>query len=182
MARANGIDDKWWTVRYTPRRAKSIWSQKNVGTIARLIEDGRMRPAGLAAVEAAKADGRWDRAYSGPASIAVPEDLKSALAAEPAADAFWKSLTKSDRYATLHRLETSSDAVREKKLAAFVQMLASGQRPGAPPAMSKTKPKAKKGSAKKTQEAPTGSPSSAQGDAKQPTRRVGLRQRKPQNS
>jgi uncharacterized protein YdeI (YjbR/CyaY-like superfamily) len=56
--RANSIDDTWWMVRYTPRRAKSVWSQKNVDTISRLIEDGRMRPAGLAAVEAAKTDGR----------------------------------------------------------------------------------------------------------------------------
>lgn len=79
--RANALDDKWWTVRYTPRRARSIWSQKNVGTVARLIEDGRMRPAGLAAVEAAKADGRWDRAYAGPANVTTPDDFTIALAA-----------------------------------------------------------------------------------------------------
>jgi uncharacterized protein YdeI (YjbR/CyaY-like superfamily) len=68
-SRANSIDDTWWTVRYTPRRAKSLCSQKNLSTTSPLIEDVQMRPAGLAAVEAAEADGRWDRAYAGPATI-----------------------------------------------------------------------------------------------------------------
>lgn len=129
--RSNTIDEQWWMIRFTPRRAKSIWSQKNVGTVARLIEEGRMRPAGLAAVEAAKADGRWDRAYAGPASITVPSELKAALAKSPAANAYWESLKKSERYGTLHRIQTASDAVRAKTIAAMVEMLASGQHPGA---------------------------------------------------
>jgi uncharacterized protein YdeI (YjbR/CyaY-like superfamily) len=128
--RANSIDDTWWTVRYTPRRAKSIWSQKNVGTIPRLIEDGRMRPAGLAAAASAKADGRWDRAYAGSATIAVPEDLKTALAKVPSAKALWESLNKSERYTALWKIETASVTARAKRVEAVVQMLAASQRPG----------------------------------------------------
>ncbi|KAI4705355.1 hypothetical protein J4E81_000237 [Alternaria sp. BMP 2799] len=107
--RANACDETWWTVRYTPRRANSMWSQKNVGTVARLIETGRMRPAGLAAVDAAKADGRWDRAYAGSATIVVPEDLKIALAQVPAAEAQWESMNKGDRYTALLKVETAID-------------------------------------------------------------------------
>ena len=172
--RANSIDENWWTVRYTPRRTKSIWSQKNVGTVARLIEEGRMRPAGLAAVEAAKLDGRWERAYAGPATIAVPDDLKAALAEEPAADAFWKSLNKSDRYATLHRLETASKTARANRLAAMVQMLATGQQPGA--TKTKANPKRNDG-IKKASTKTDGTARDAQIGEQRHSRRAGLRQR-----
>ncbi|KAF2826858.1 hypothetical protein CC86DRAFT_291943 [Ophiobolus disseminans] len=128
--RANGIDDKWWTVRYTPRRAKSIWSQKNVGTVAGLIEEGRMRPAGLAAIEAAKADGRWDRAYAGPATMVTPADFTEALATEPSAKAYFESLNKTQRYQVLIPLATISDKNRAKKIQALAQSLAVGARPG----------------------------------------------------
>jgi uncharacterized protein YdeI (YjbR/CyaY-like superfamily) len=128
--RANSIDNVWWKVRYTPRRAKSIWSQKNVGTVARLIEESRMRPAGLAAVDAAKADGRWDRAYAGPATIAVPEDLKIALAKVPAAKTVWDSMNKSERYPVLLKIETGAQTGRPKRIDAVVQTLATGRRPG----------------------------------------------------
>jgi uncharacterized protein YdeI (YjbR/CyaY-like superfamily) len=130
--RANGIDDKWWTVRFTPRRAKSIWSQKNVNTIARLVEQGRMRPAGVAAVELAKADGRWERAYAGPATITVPDDLTAALAANPTAAAFFEGMNKSDRYAVLWRVQTASPTNRANRIEALVQLLEAGKRPGAP--------------------------------------------------
>jgi hypothetical protein len=107
-----------------------MWSQKNVGTVARLIEAGRMRPAGLAAVDAAKADGRWDRAYAGPATILVPEDLKNALARVPAAEAHWESMPKSDRYTALLRVETGTKTGRSKRIEAIVRMLATGRHPG----------------------------------------------------
>jgi uncharacterized protein YdeI (YjbR/CyaY-like superfamily) len=127
--RANRVDDDWFTVRYTPRRAKSVWSKKNVETVARLVADGRMRPAGLAAVEAAQADGRWDRAYAGPATITVPDDLAAALAAEPAAAAFFAGLDKTNRYAVLWRVHTASTPqTRANRIAACVQMLAEGRR------------------------------------------------------
>jgi uncharacterized protein YdeI (YjbR/CyaY-like superfamily) len=126
--RGNRVDDDWFTVRYTPRRPRSVWSQKNVDTVARLIAEGRMRPAGLAAVQAAQADGRWDRAYAGAATITVPDDLAAALAAEPAAAAFFAELDRTNRYAVLWRVQTASTPqTRAKRIAACVQVLAEGR-------------------------------------------------------
>ena len=123
--RGNRVDDVWFTVRYTPRRRKSVWSQKNVETVARLIAEERMRPAGLAHVEAARADGRWDRAYAGSATITVPDDLAAALAAEPAAEAFFGTLDKTNRYAVLWRVHTAATPqTRARRIAACVQQLA----------------------------------------------------------
>jgi uncharacterized protein YdeI (YjbR/CyaY-like superfamily) len=127
--RGNRVDDDWFTVRYTPRRARSVWSRRNVETVTRLIAEGRMRPAGLAAVEAAQADGRWDRAYAGPATITVPDDLAAALAAEPAAEAFFAGLDRTNRYAVLWRVHTAgTPQTRAKRIAACVRMLAEGRR------------------------------------------------------
>jgi uncharacterized protein YdeI (YjbR/CyaY-like superfamily) len=127
--RANRLDDDFYLQRVTPRRAKSVWSKKNVDWVARLIAEGRMRPAGLAAVEAAQADGRWERAYAGPATITVPDDLALALAAEPAAQEAFDGLDGANRYAVLWRVHTaSSPATRTKRIAALVQMLAEGRR------------------------------------------------------
>jgi uncharacterized protein YdeI (YjbR/CyaY-like superfamily) len=126
--RANRVDDHHFTVRVTPRRAKSVWSKKNVDWVGRLIEAGRMRPAGLAAVEAAKADGRWDRAYAGPASITVPDDLTAALAAHPGATEFFEQLDSANRYAVLWRVHTAaSPQTRAKRIATLAQMLAEGR-------------------------------------------------------
>lgn len=125
----NALDDDWWLVRYTPRRPKSLWSKKNVATISRLTEEGRMRPAGIAAVEAAKADGRWQRAYAGPATIEVPDDLTAALVAQPAAAAFFDGLNKTDRYSVLWRVETASPRGRGKRIESLVGMMADGKKP-----------------------------------------------------
>ena len=115
----------------TPRKLGAVpWTgPENVQTVARLIADGRMRPAGLAAVEAAQADGRWDRAYAGPATITVPDDLAAALTAEPAAEAAFAALAQADRYAVLWRVHTAVSAqTRAKRIAAAVQQLAGGRR------------------------------------------------------
>ena len=126
--RGNRVDDDWFTVRYTPRRARSVWSQKNVTTVGRLVAEGRMRPAGLAAVEAAQADGRWERAYAGSATITVPDDLAAALAAEPAAAEHFAGLDRTNRYAVLWRVQTAhTPQTRAKRIAALVQMLAEGR-------------------------------------------------------
>lgn len=127
--RANGLDKDWWLVRYTPRRTKSIWSQKNVDTVGRLLEQGRVRPAGLAAVDAAKADGRWQRAYAGPATMTVPDDFTIALAAVPAAATYFETLNKSGRYSVLWRIETASPSTRAKRIETLVQMLSEGKHP-----------------------------------------------------
>ncbi|SNR88995.1 YdeI/OmpD-associated family protein [Blastococcus mobilis] len=127
--RANRLDDRFYLQRITPRRPRSVWSQKNVATVERLIAEGRMRPAGLAAVEAARADGRWERAYAGPATITVPDDLTAALRAEPAARAAFDALDGTNRYAALWRVHTAgTPATRAKRIAALVQMLAEDRR------------------------------------------------------
>ena len=126
--RANRLDEHHFTTRVTPRRPKSVWSKKNVEWVGRLVESGRMRPAGLAAVEAAKADGRWDRAYAGPASITVPDDLTAALADHPGATEFFEALDSTNRYAVLWRVHTAaSPATRAKRIATLTQMLAEGR-------------------------------------------------------
>jgi uncharacterized protein YdeI (YjbR/CyaY-like superfamily) len=126
--RANRVDDTWYVQRITPRRARSIWSKKNVDTVERLIAEGRRRPAGQAAADAAKADGRWERAYSGPATITMPDDLAAALDAEPAARAAYDALDGQNRYAVLHRVHTAATpATRAKRIAAAVDMLREGR-------------------------------------------------------
>jgi uncharacterized protein YdeI (YjbR/CyaY-like superfamily) len=128
--RSNRLDDRWYLMRVTPRRPRSVWSQKNVAAVAELTAAGRMRPAGLAQVEAAQADGRWERAYAGPATITVPDDLAAALAADPAAQEAFAGLDGRNRYAVLHRVHTAATpATRARRIAALVTMLAEGRRP-----------------------------------------------------
>jgi uncharacterized protein YdeI (YjbR/CyaY-like superfamily) len=127
--RVHRFDDLHFLTRVTPRRPKSVWSKKNVDWVTDLIAAGRMRPAGLAAVEAAKADGRWERAYAGPATAAVPDDLLTALAASPDAQKAFEQLDGANRYAVLWRVYTAATpATRAKRIAACVQMLAEGRR------------------------------------------------------
>ena len=127
--RANRIDDQFYVQRMTPRRPRSVWSKKNVDAVEALTEAGRMRPAGLAAVEAARADGRWERAYAGSATITVPDDFAEALAAEPAAQREFGLLDGANRYAVLWRVHTAGNpALRAKRIAALVSMLAEGRR------------------------------------------------------
>ncbi|MGY1729543.1 YdeI family protein [Geodermatophilus sp. SYSU D01062] len=128
--RSNRLDDRFYLMRVTPRRPRSVWSQKNVAAVAELVAAGRMRPAGLAQVEAAQADGRWDRAYAGPATITVPDDLAAALAAEPAAQEAFAGLDGTNRYAVLWRVHTAATpATRAKRIATLVAMLAEGRTP-----------------------------------------------------
>jgi uncharacterized protein YdeI (YjbR/CyaY-like superfamily) len=127
--RINRYDEFFFLTRVTPRRAKSVWSKKNVEWVGELLAAGRMRPAGLAAVEAAQADGRWQRAYAGPATMTVPDDLVAALAAEPAAQREFEGLSGTNRYAVLWRVHTAATpAGRAKRIADCVQMLAEGRR------------------------------------------------------
>jgi uncharacterized protein YdeI (YjbR/CyaY-like superfamily) len=127
--RGQRLDDHYYLLRLTPRRPRSVWSQKNVATVERLTAAGRMRSAGLAAVEAAQADGRWERAYAGPATITVPDDLAAALAAEPAAAKEFDSLDGTNRYAVLWRVHTAPrPATRAKRIETIVAMLAEGRR------------------------------------------------------
>ncbi|MBM2619987.1 YdeI/OmpD-associated family protein [Actinoplanes sp. LDG1-06] len=111
--------------RLTPRRPRGAWSQRNVFHVARLEAEGRMLPAGRAAVEAAKADGRWAAAYAPPSEAEVPADLLAAIAADPAAQAMFDVLTKANRFALIYRLNAVKRAeTRERKISEFVAMLA----------------------------------------------------------
>ncbi len=122
------LDKLTYRQRFTPRRARSAWSKRNVGHIERLTSEGRMAPAGLAAVERAKTDGRWDMAYSGQAVIGVPADLAVALSAEPAAQAMFDILTSQNRYAVLLRIHNAKRSdTRARRIERFVAMLARGE-------------------------------------------------------
>ena len=123
QARKRDLETSW--IRFTPRRPRSSWSQRNVAHVARLEEQGRMRPSGRAAVEAAKADGRWAAAYAPPSEAQVPADLLAAIAADPAAQAMFDVLTSANRFALIHRLHALKRAqTRERKVGEFVAMLA----------------------------------------------------------
>jgi uncharacterized protein YdeI (YjbR/CyaY-like superfamily) len=117
-------------VRYTPRGARSIWSQRNVANFERLEAEGRVLPAGRAAADAAKADGRWAAAYAPPSEAVVPDDLLAAIAAVPAAQAMFDVLTKTNRYALIHRLgSVRRPETRARKIEEFVAMLARHESP-----------------------------------------------------
>jgi uncharacterized protein YdeI (YjbR/CyaY-like superfamily) len=114
--------------RFTPRRRGSQWSKRNVGIVAELIAAGRMMPSGQAEIDAAKADGRWESAYSGQASAAVPDDLAAALAANPDAAAMFAVLTGTNRYAVLYRVETAKrPETRARRIEQLVEMLGRGE-------------------------------------------------------
>lgn len=122
-------DEQTFLQKYTPRGKRSIWSKINVGNIARLEKEGRMKPAGLAAVEAAKADGRWEAAYPSFSATEVPEEFAAALAKEPKAKAFFETLTKTQRYAFIFRITTAKKTeTRNKRIADFVATLKRGEK------------------------------------------------------
>jgi uncharacterized protein YdeI (YjbR/CyaY-like superfamily) len=124
-----GGDEASWLQKFTRRGAKSVWSKINRDKALALIEAGAMRPAGLAEVERAKADGRWAQAYDPPSRATVPDDLEAALAKNARAAAFFRTLDARNRYAVLWRVQTAKKAeTRERRIAAFVAMLAKGEK------------------------------------------------------
>jgi uncharacterized protein YdeI (YjbR/CyaY-like superfamily) len=125
---ARSLDDAAYVQRFTPRRARSIWSKRNRDFATALVEAGRMQPAGLREVERAKADGRWEAAYAGPATAEIPADLTEALAARPEAQAMFENLTSQNRFAVLHRLGAAKrQETRARRIEQYVDMLARGE-------------------------------------------------------
>jgi uncharacterized protein YdeI (YjbR/CyaY-like superfamily) len=123
------IDDDWFIQRFTPRRPKSTWSKSNREKVEALIDAGRMRPAGLAEIERAKADGRWNAAYDGMATSSVPDDLVEALANAGMNDTF-ATLDSRNRYAILHRIQTATrPETRARRIEKYVEMLSRGDKP-----------------------------------------------------
>jgi uncharacterized protein YdeI (YjbR/CyaY-like superfamily) len=128
-AQVRGGDETHYVQRFVPRRARSKWSKVNRAKAEALIAAGAMRPAGLAEVERARADGRWDAAYEPQSTSAVPDDLAAELAARPPARAFFEGLDSRNRYAILHRLQDAKrPETRARRLAKFVAMLEAGER------------------------------------------------------
>jgi uncharacterized protein YdeI (YjbR/CyaY-like superfamily) len=124
----HGRDAATYTIRFTPRRSRSVWSKRNTIIAERLISEGLMHPAGLAEVERAKADGRWAVAYEGAATIDVPKDLADALKASPKAKAMFAILTAQNRYAVLYRIHgAKKPETRARRIAQFVDMLVRGE-------------------------------------------------------
>ncbi|MGM0353302.1 YdeI family protein [Streptomyces griseoaurantiacus] len=124
------FDDQWWLQRFTPRRPGSRWSKINRDKATALVEQGRMRPPGQAEIDRARADGRWEAAYDGARTATVPEDLAAALAAVPAAAAFFETLDRRNRYAVLYRVQDAKKAeTRARRIEKFVEMLARGEKP-----------------------------------------------------
>jgi uncharacterized protein YdeI (YjbR/CyaY-like superfamily) len=119
-----GESDRAWLQRFLPRSPKSIWSKINREKAQALIAKGKMKPAGLAAIRAAKTCGRWESAYDSPKGSKIPPDFQSALDANPRARDFFRALDGANRYAVLFRIQTVKKAeTRTRKIAEFVEML-----------------------------------------------------------
>ncbi len=126
---ARPFDDKSWLQRFTPRRKRSIWSKRNIENIARLEAEGKMRPSGLKEVDAAKADGRWDKAYDSPGSMSIPDDFLNELSKDKRAFAFFETLNKTNRYSIAWRLQTAKKPeTREKRIKSILDMLSRGEK------------------------------------------------------
>ncbi|BCP54874.1 hypothetical protein K32_34910 [Kaistia sp. 32K] len=122
-----GLDQTSFLQRYTPRGKKSVWSQVNVDNVGRLVDEGRMTEHGLKHVEAAKADGRWNKAYR-ISGAEIPADLLAAIEADPLAKATFDGLSAQNRFALIFRLNNlKTEAGRQKRIAAFVDMLRRGE-------------------------------------------------------
>jgi uncharacterized protein YdeI (YjbR/CyaY-like superfamily) len=121
---ARRIDETWYVQKFTPRGPRSVWSKINCAKATALIASGAMKPAGLAEIERAKRDGRWERAYDSPARATVPDDLAAALTRNARAAAFFAGLDSQNRYAILHRVQLAKKPeTRARRIAQFVKML-----------------------------------------------------------
>jgi len=122
-------DEKSWLQKFTPRKARSSWSKRNTEHVERLIKSGEMTAAGLEAVEAAKADGRWQQAYDSPGNAKPPADFLAALARNKKAKAFFESLNRANVYAIVYRLQTAKKPeTREKRMKAILEMMRKGEK------------------------------------------------------
>jgi uncharacterized protein YdeI (YjbR/CyaY-like superfamily) len=118
------LDDQFFLQKFTPRRAKSIWSKINTEKVTQLIAQGRMQPAGHKEVEAAKQDGRWDAAYASQRNTEMPEDFQAELDKNPEAKAFFATLNSANRYAIYSRIQTAKKAeTRQARIEKFIAML-----------------------------------------------------------
>jgi len=123
------FDEQAWLQKFCPRRAKSIWSKVNIGHVERLIKEGRMQPAGMKAIEKAKADGNWDAAYDAQSKMTIPEDFLKELNKNKKAAAFFKELNKTNLFSIGFRLQTAKKPeTREKRMKDIIEKLARGEK------------------------------------------------------
>jgi uncharacterized protein YdeI (YjbR/CyaY-like superfamily) len=123
------LDAQHWLQRFSPRRARSLWSKANRAKAEALIQSGRMQPSGMAEIDRARSDGRWDAAYDGARTATVPPDLQTALDARPEAQAFFSQLDSANRYAVLWRIQTAKrPETRSGRIETLVAMLARGEK------------------------------------------------------
>jgi uncharacterized protein YdeI (YjbR/CyaY-like superfamily) len=126
---SKSLDETFYLQKYTPRRTKSIWSKINIAKVEKLIAEGRMKPAGQAEIDRAKADGRWDQAYDSPSNMTVPEDFQKALEANPKAKEFFATLNKTNTYAVLWRIATAKKPeTRTRRIEKLIDMLNRGEK------------------------------------------------------
>lgn len=126
---AKSIDDSFYYQKFTPRRARSMWSKVNIGKVEVLIAEGKMQASGMAEIERAKADGRWDAAYASPANAVMPHELEAAFKTNKKAKDFFESLNKTNKYAVIWRIETArTPETRARRLAKLMAMLEAGEK------------------------------------------------------
>jgi uncharacterized protein YdeI (YjbR/CyaY-like superfamily) len=125
----NAYNEQYYLTRFTPRKPKSVWSKRNVELVERLIREGKMRPRGLALIEAAKASGSWHAAYDGSKNMQIPEDFLKELAKDKKAQAFFDSLTRINTYAIAWRIQTAKrPETRKKRMENILEMLKKGEK------------------------------------------------------
>lgn len=123
------FDEESFIQKFTPRRKRSLWSQRNIEHVARLLKDNRIQAAGLAEIERAKQDGRWQAAYAPPSKAEVPADFIALLTKNKKAEAFFKTLNKTNRYAIIWRLETAKKPeTKERRMNGIIAMLAENKK------------------------------------------------------
>jgi len=125
----HGFDEQYYLQKFTPRRPRSLWSKRNIEKVEQLIADGRMQPGGLAQVESAKLDGRWQAAYDSPKNMTMPADFLAALESRPKAKAFYETLNKTNTFAIAFRLVTAQKPeTRQRRFDALLAMLERGEK------------------------------------------------------
>jgi uncharacterized protein YdeI (YjbR/CyaY-like superfamily) len=128
-SQADSFDDRYWLLRFTPRRPRSKWSKRNRARATKLIEEGRMKPAGLREVERARADGRWEAAYDAQSTATVPEDFRRELEKNEEAREFFATLDSQNRYAILHRIQDARrPETRARRIEKYAAMLREGKK------------------------------------------------------
>lgn len=125
---AKPVDEQYYLQKFTPRRARSMWSKVNIGLVTKLIDDGKMQPAGQAAIDEAKADGRWGAAYDPPSTATVPPEFTEALNAHPKAAAFYETLNKTNKFAIAWRIQTArKEETKQRRIEKIIAMLENGE-------------------------------------------------------